>query len=560
MVALHERQRCGSPESQSARLFRAGAEAQQPLQALAALEVGSSQLPVAPERGAHPQTDVRLVFFGRPGQRCAQVVAFGVEPLEPAQLLRPEQRRFGVLRERKIEARVATPHGMAVAALLQPFERVLADRLQHPEAGLAAGHRLRPQQVVVQQRLDAGGHVEREVPRNRLRALEAEAPDEDAEAREQCLLLRAEEVVAPFDRSAQRPVPLGQAGAGLRLQVLEPPFEALENVVRREQLDARGSELECQREPVEADTQLGDGAGVHLGELEVGPCVACPSDEQPHRFGAPEKVDFEGVGRVGELERRDAVDPLCGDVERRAAGDEQRQAGCIREQPAEHRRCVEQVLEVVEHDERPPAAQRGDEDFQGSAVGPLDQAERADDRRRDEVGVADWGEVDEHHAARELCVETCRGLDREPRLARPGRSRQRQKTHVRFAQQRADLPLLPAPTHERGRSRSQPRGRPGIRSHSSDVQLRILIEDRPLEIAQRRPRLDPELLDQGGPRRPVRVKRFGLPARAVEREHELAAQALGQRVLGDQALELSDELAARPSARSASIRSCSAAR
>ena len=52
--------------------------------------VGSSQLPVAPERGADPQTDVRLVFFGRPGQRRAEVVALGVEPLEPAQLLWPE--------------------------------------------------------------------------------------------------------------------------------------------------------------------------------------------------------------------------------------------------------------------------------------------------------------------------------------------------------------------------------------------------------------------------------------------------------------------------------------
>ena len=123
---------------------------------------------------------------------------------------------------------------MAVAALLQPLERVLADRLQHPEAWLAGGHRLRPQQVVVQQRLDAGDDVELEVAGNRLRAVEGEAPDEDAEAREERLLLRAEEVVAPFDRGAQRPVPLGQAGAGLGLQELEPPFEPLENVVRRE--------------------------------------------------------------------------------------------------------------------------------------------------------------------------------------------------------------------------------------------------------------------------------------------------------------------------------------
>ena len=34
------------------------------------------------------------------------------------------------------------------------------------------------------------------------------------------------------------------------------------------------------------------------------------------------------------------------------------------------------MLEVVQHDERPAAAQRGDQDFQRSAVGPLDQAEQ----------------------------------------------------------------------------------------------------------------------------------------------------------------------------------------
>ena len=41
---------------------------------------------------------------------------------------------------------------------------------------------------------------------------------------------------------------------------------------------------------------------------------------------------------------------------------------------------------------------------------------------------------------------------------------------------------------------------------------------------------------------PVGLERFRLPARAVEGKHELAPKALCQRVLGDQALELADEL------------------
>ena len=190
--------------------------------------------------------------------------------------------------------------------------------------------RLRPKQVVVQQRLDAGDDVELEVAGNRSRPLQSEASDEDAEAREERLLLRAEEVVAPLDRGAQRPVPLGQAGAGLGLQALEPPSRRSRMSCGEKQLDAGGGELERKREPVEADAQLGDRVGVQLGELEVGPCVARASDEEPYRLGAPETVELESAGRVGKLERGDGVDPLFGDVERRAAGDEERQAGCIR--------------------------------------------------------------------------------------------------------------------------------------------------------------------------------------------------------------------------------------
>ena len=62
------------------------------------------------------------------------------------------------------------------------------------------------------------------------------------------------------------------------------------------------------------------------------------------------------------------------------------------------------------------------------------------------------------------------------------------------------------PTKEVDRARSLGAGR-ASGADRRDVQLRILVEDRPLEAAQRRPRLDPELLHQGRPappgRRPV---------------------------------------------------------
>ena len=166
----------------------------------------------------------------------------------------PRSAGSACFRELAVEARVAAPHLLAVAALGQPLERVLADRLQHPEARLAAGHRLGPEQVVVQERLDAVDDVELELSGDGLGALEREAADEDGKAREERLLLRGEEVVAPLRRGTQAsggaracPAP----GAAFRRSSL--PSETLEDRARGEQLDPRGRQLERERQPVEAN-------------------------------------------------------------------------------------------------------------------------------------------------------------------------------------------------------------------------------------------------------------------------------------------------------------------
>ena len=62
---------------------------------------------------------------------------------------------------------------------------------------------------------------------------------------------------------------------------------------------------------------------------------------------------------------------------------------------------------------------------------------------------------------------------------------------------------------------------------------------KPLE---RGPGLDAELLEERAPRLLVGVQRVRLAPVAVEREHQLPAQALSQRMLGDQGLELAEKL------------------
>ena len=66
----------------------------------------------------------------------------------------------------------------------------------------------------------------------------------------------------------------------------------------------------------------------------------------------------------------------------------------------------------------------------------------------------------------------------------------------------------------------------GHLNESGDVELLVLAEDRLVQIAQRAPRLDPELLDQRRARRLVGGEHVGLTSGAIEGEHELSAQAL----------------------------------
>ncbi len=63
-----------------------------------------------------------------------------------------------------------------------------------------------------------------------------------------------------------------------------------------------------------------------------------------------------------------------------------------------------------------------------------------------------------------------------------------------------------------------------------------------MQLPQLAARLDAELLDEPAAGRLVDLQRVGLAAGAVEGEHELAAQALLQRVLGGERFQLADQL------------------
>src|SRR5215210_5064497 len=144
--------------------------------------------------------------------------------------------------------------------------------------------------------------------RNELGAAEREAADEDPEAREELLLFGVEELVAPFDRAAQRPVSLGQAGAWRCPQEIEARVETFAQRTWREDVASRRGKLERQRKTVQADADLDDRLGVRVRELEVGSGRASPIDEQPDRLGPAQPGNRGTPRRIGQLEGRHPVD------------------------------------------------------------------------------------------------------------------------------------------------------------------------------------------------------------------------------------------------------------
>ena len=108
---------------------------------------------------------------------------------------------------------------------------------------------------------------------------------------------------------------------------------------------------------------------------------------------------------------------------------------------------------------------------------------------------------------------------------------------------------LGGPAHKGGPDRLQRLGQLpgwGRLGRRREVQPRILGEDRRLQPAQLRPRVDAQLLDQDRPGPLIGQQRVGLPTGAVQGQHELGPQPLPQRLLPDQPLQLGHQLPMPP--------------
>src|SRR5947208_2406652 len=156
----------------------------------------------------------------------------------------------------------------------------------------------------------------------------------------------------------------------------------------------------------------------------------------------------------------------------------------------------------------------------------LGHLERLEDRARDVRRLAQRGDRRYRGAVTELRREPPDELERQPRLADAACSSERDQAYVVVAHELGERgePALPS-QQWRGRNRRPPRqARPGRRH----VQRRVVREDRPLELAERLARLDPELVHECPAGALRDGERVGLSPGTVEREHQLPAEPLPQ--------------------------------
>ncbi len=80
--------------------------------------------------------EVGLAGIAGPRESCAQVVVVRLEQLEPSRRVCPLKLRLGPLRQGDEVLRVAAPELCRIREVVETLERVLANRLEHPEAAV----------------------------------------------------------------------------------------------------------------------------------------------------------------------------------------------------------------------------------------------------------------------------------------------------------------------------------------------------------------------------------------------------------------------------------------
>ena len=215
----------------------------------------SSISPWAIQNGARPAASRRPVSASPPRRprRARRAGSRARRPTRSSQAARSSPRRFGPpsSASARYHARVGVADRRLLAAGGEPLARELPDRLEHAEAPVAS---CRTRFFSASDRSPSCAPVEIATA-HAVGGGDRPPAGEHREPREQPLLHRRQQVVAPQQRVAQRPLAGGDVARTVGQQ-LEPPLQAGEDLRGLQRPDARGGELDGERQPVEPRADL----------------------------------------------------------------------------------------------------------------------------------------------------------------------------------------------------------------------------------------------------------------------------------------------------------------
>ena len=445
---------------------RGAAPLQRRLEAPAGLTVVPQPEPEPMQRGGQPEGLLDGVgILLEPIGRGPQVPEILREPLLPPLGLVGKE-RLGGLGPGEEEPRMAAPELRRLARLLQTLPGELPDRLQDAIARLER-FGLEHDEGLLHESTEQVQHVRRgeraPLPRRyRLRRFDREPPGEHRQAPEQDLLRLGEQCVAPLDRAAQRalaregrPAPRGEQPE----HVVQPGGDLL----RIEDACPRGGQLDGQRKAVEPVTDLRDRGRVSVGQLERRPHRLSPLDEQADRLARRRCCcAADRFAGLGERERRHEPGALASDPERLAARGHDAEPRAASEQRLRQPGArLDQMLAVVQHEQRFPIAQRLEQGVPGRSDAVAAHAQRVGDVVRDELGIRERGELHPGNAVGVLRPHAARHLEGETGLAAPARAGECQEP--RALEQLLDGRRLALAADERGELGGRRRARRGFR-------------------------------------------------------------------------------------------------
>ena len=346
---------------------------------------------------------------------------------------------------------MAPPRGRLLAAVHEPFQGELADRLEHGEAWFDAVRRDPLHQALVDQGRDRV-QCRRSLTRaHRLRGHQAEPAGEDRQPPEEGLLGGGQQVVAPGDPGAHGPQPFRDVLRAVGEQG-EAAAEPGQQRLRRQHGHPGGRQLDRQRQAVQAPADLHHRGRVLVGQHDGRAHRRGSLDEEPDGLVLDQRRCRHRPGGIRERQRRDGQDVLTGDPQQRAARDQQRDARAADHQIDQNRPGGEDVLEVVEDQEQAPRAEGAHQRVGGGPPGGLHDAERLGDPGRDPLVVANRRELDEGDLV-EAGIEVLRDRNGEPGLPDAAGSGERDEPGRPIQQERTQALCLVLPPDEPGEIR-----------------------------------------------------------------------------------------------------------